>query len=135
MLFRFDEFDRAFRLLDDLHRRRLEAGWSARREPALTENEDALTLRLELPGVRPEDVDVSVEDGTLTLSAERQVETPEGYTAHLRERGALKLRRSFALPRQVDPELIAARMSDGVLTLKMQKAEVPGPRQITVVAG
>jgi HSP20 family protein len=135
MLFRFDEFDGAFRRLDDLHRRRREAGWSARREPALSETEDALTLRLELPGVRPEDVDISVEDGTLTLSAQRQVEAPEGYTAHLQERRPLRLRRSFSLPRQVDPELIAARLAEGVLTLRMQKAEVPGPRQITVVAG
>ena len=130
MLFRFDEFDRAFRLLDELQRRS-----EVSRAPALTETEDELTLRLDVPGVRPEDVEINIEDGALTLTARREVTPPEGYTAHLAERRSLAVRRSFVLPRQVDPERISATLTDGVLTLAMAKAQVPAPRQITVTAG
>ncbi len=135
MLLRFDDFDRTFSLLDDLHRRLDHAFQAPRAQRPFADlevGEHELTLRADLPGVREADVELTLENEVLTLAAKREVELPEGYRPHLRERRGLELRQSYALPVPVDPEKVSARLVDGVLTVKLAKAEAARPRTITV---
>lgn len=139
MLFRFDDFDRTFALLDGLHRRRESAprqprardgGWAD-----LQEDEHALTLRADLPGVRDEDLELTLRADELTLTARRTLAAPEGHRAHLSERRGFEVTRSFALPVSVDPEKVRATLQDGVLTVRLAKAEAVRPRTIAITAG
>ncbi len=139
MLFRFDDFDRTFALLDGLHRRREAAprqprarneGWAD-----LHEDEHELTLRADLPGVRDEDLELTLRADELTLTAKRALTPPEAHRAHLRERRGFEVTRSFALPVTIDPEKVRATLQDGVLTVRLAKAEVARPRNITITAG
>ncbi len=94
-----------------------------------------LFLRAEVPGVSEKDLDLQVNQDVLTISGQRQTEVPEGYSAHRRERGAMRFSRSFTLPFKVDPELCEANLKHGVLSLKIGKAPDARPRQITVKSG
>ena len=94
------------------------------------------TLPAELAGLTKDDIEVSLEDGVLTISGEKKddrTEETEGY--HLRERRHGKFSRSFRLPAEVNPEKINAHLKDGVLTVTLDKAEVVKPRKIDVKAG
>lgn len=92
----------------------------------------ALLVRAELPGVRREDLEITVHESTLTLKGKRGDDAPEGYTAHRRERGAVEFTRTFGLPTKVDQEQAHARLRDGVLLLSLAKAAEVQPRQIPV---
>jgi HSP20 family protein len=94
----------------------------------------ALVVRAELPGFAQDDIDINVHQGVLTLKAHRKDDAPEGYTAHRRERGAATFTRSFSIPCRIDLDRTAATLSDGVLTLTMDKAAEVKPRQIQVKA-
>lgn len=141
MLFRFDDFDRAFDMMSRLHRRfdrTLDEGSASARTGGwldLEETADALVLRADLPGVREDDLEVTLKDEVLTLSATRTVEPIANHRVHLAERQSYRFTRSFALPRRVDAERVKAQLNDGVLTVKLAKAEAIKPRQITVTAG
>lgn len=139
MLFRFDDFDRTFDLMNQLHRRldRVVAGerTDGLGQVALHESEDALHLSVDLPGVEEDDLEITLQQEVLTLSGHRAVEVPEGHRPHLRERRPFRFTRSFSLPAAVDPEKARARLEDGVLHLQLGKAEAARPRQITVTAG
>lgn len=91
-----------------------------------------LVVRAEVPGVADADLDVTVEQGLVTLRGERKVEVPEGYAAHRQERGNMKFARSFTLPCRVDTEKASAHLENGVLTLALPKAAEDQPRQITI---
>lgn len=97
------------------------------------DNEDALIIKAELPGLSKDDIDVNIENGKLTLSGERKSEnevTEDQY--YRRERSCGKFVRTFALPADVDPDKIAAEFKDGVLKIEIPKPEEKKPRQITV---
>jgi HSP20 family protein len=86
---------------------------------------DALVVEAALPGVKPEDVDISLHDNVLTISGERRVEQEEersGY--HIRERRYGSFSRSVALPEGIDESKISARYEDGVLEVTVQGAAV-----------
>lgn len=103
--------------------------------PAVNVFRDALgdvTIRAELPGVRPEDIAIGCEQRTITLSGERKPEHPEGGGYHRRERAAGKFSRSIRLPADLDPSHAAATFRHGVLTLRIPRAEAAKPRQIAV---
>ena len=100
----------------------------------ITEHQGALTLVAELPGVKPEDVKVSVENGVLTLAGEKKgepVDTSNGRV-HVLERSYGQFTRTFVLPKTVDVERITANFSHGLLTVTLPKAEKAMAREITV---
>ena len=97
------------------------------------ETEHALTLKAELPGVDPRDIEARVEDGTLYLKGERKFEKEskkENY--HRIERTYGSFMRSFALPTSVDADKVSAEYKNGVLSLKLPLREEAKPRQIAV---
>lgn len=96
-------------------------------------NEDSLTLTAEMPGVSPEDIDISVVGETLTLSGERKHDDTNGSTRyHRRERGYGKFTRSIQLPFPVDVNKVEAGFSNGVLNIALPRAEEDKPRKIAV---
>lgn len=103
----------------------------------LSDTGEDLLVRAELPGVRPEELDVSVENDTLTISGERRREETKGEKVgvHRREREFGKFRRSFDLPVHVDSASVRAEYKDGILRVHLPKAEAAKPRQISVTAG
>ena len=100
----------------------------------LFDAKEQLVLRAELPGVAESDLDISVEEGVLSLRGTRKVELPKGYTVHRQERPETSFARSFALPCRVDADKATASLKNGVLTLQLPKAPEVKPRQITVKA-
>ena len=91
-----------------------------------------LILTAEVPGLSEKDVKLTLNQDVLTVSGERNVQPPEGYTAHRQERAAVKFSRSFALPCRVDAERTSATVKNGILTVTLEKAAEAKPRQIAV---
>ena len=86
-----------------------------------TAKDGNLVIRAELPGVKPEDVDVSLHDNLLTISGERKAEQEEergGY--HIRERRYGSFSRSFSLPQGTDESKVRARIENGVLEVTVE---------------
>jgi HSP20 family protein len=97
------------------------------------EGEADYRIVTDVPGVRNEDLDISLEDDVLTIKAARDREVPEGYTARRRElTGKVTFRRSFELGTAVDTDRISATLDDGVLTVVLPKSEKAVPRRIEV---
>jgi HSP20 family protein len=96
------------------------------------ETEDALSLIVEMPGVDRSKVDVSVEDGVLTIEGQLDFSKYEGMLPVYTEYNIGHYRRSFSLSNKVDQSKISAEMKDGVLTLVLPKAEEAKPRRISV---
>ena len=92
-----------------------------------------VVIRAELPGVKPEDFKVTVEGRRLTLTGERKPEGPEG-NYHRRERPFGKFSRVFQLPEDLDLDGAAAKLTNGVLTLRIPRAASAKARQINVLA-
>ena len=105
-------------------------GWS----PAfdLYESGDHLVAVVELPGMRKEDIDISLHDGTLTINGERKREINNGETAQRTERYVGTFRRSIALPTRVDASKVSATYQNGTLKVTLPKAEEAKPKQIQV---
>ena len=100
----------------------------------IVEEADRLTLRAELPGVRTEDIDIKVENGTLVLRGEKKQEKQvDTESAHRLERYYGSFTRSFVLPVSIDAEKIQARYKDGVLEVVLPKADEAKPRKIKIV--
>jgi HSP20 family protein len=96
--------------------------------------QDGIVITAELPGVKQDSLEITVHRDTVTLRGERQDE-PEGARAfHRRERGRGSFGRTFGLPFQVDPDQVAAKLSDGVLTLTLQRPEHDKPKRIRISA-
>lgn len=107
------------------------------RAPAadVVERENEIEVTLELPGVRPEDVDVSLEGNVLTVSGEKKEERTEGderSTWHLSERRYGRFTRSFVLPRDVEADKIEAHYEHGLLRIRIPKAERARRRRIEI---
>ena len=99
----------------------------------ILESKDAYLIRAELPGMKKEDFNVEVNDGTLTLTGERKYEEPaSGVEYHRVERVAGKFSRSFYLPQTVKQDGIKATYRDGILEVHVPKAEEAKPRQIAI---
>ncbi len=96
------------------------------------ETEHALTLVAEMPGVDKGKVDVSVEDGVLTIQGQIDFSKYEGLRPVYTEYNIGHYRRSFSLSNRIDQEKISAEVNDGILTLVLPKAEEAKPRRITV---
>ena len=106
-------------------------GWS----PALDlyQSNDNVIAVVELPGMRKEDIEISLHNGTLTISGERKREnSSDGDKAERTERYIGTFRRSIALPTRVDAGKVSATYRDGILTVTLPKAEEVKPKQIQV---
>ncbi len=98
----------------------------------LSESGDCLYVEAEVPGVRPEALDISVEGNTLVIRGERKADTPEGVSYHRRERMNGRFSKSITLPYEVQVDKVEAEYKNGVLKLTLPKAEHAKPRSITV---
>lgn len=97
------------------------------------EDEHKITLKLEIPGVNQEDVDVRLENNTLTVSGERKFEKEEKEeNFHRIERRYGSFARSFALPNTIDTENVHAGYENGVLKIELSKRAEAKPKQIKV---
>lgn len=97
------------------------------------EDSEQLVLRAELPGVKREDIEVSIDANVLTLKGERKLEKEEqGRRYHRIERSYGTFVRQFQLPSNVDSGKIDAQLSDGVLTISLNKKQELKPRKIDV---
>jgi HSP20 family protein len=96
-----------------------------------------IVVRAELPGVKPDDVDITLHNGVLTISGERKAEEQrEGSGYYVRERRFGSFRRSMTLPQGVDESSISARFDGGVLEIRVSgAAAVQEPKRIQVEAG
>ena len=99
-------------------------------------NEDSAIVTAELPGVNPEDIDISVVGDTLTLKGSRQpYALQEGETYHRRERSYGRFTRVFQVPFEVEADGVEAVFESGVLHITLPRAETDKPKKITVKAG
>ncbi len=131
-----DEMERVFRQV--FGDRQGGASAAGAFSPALDveEDENQFTLYVELPGVKAEDVEVSLEENVLTIAGERRFydEKPaEGFRRIERHFG--RFHRSVRLPDRVDADGVAAAYSDGMLSVTVPKAEEAKPRRIQIQAG
>jgi HSP20 family protein len=102
----------------------------------IREDQDHFYVEAELPGFKKDDIDITLENQTLTISAERREEKKEGNADKgellLHERRYSRFLRSFTLPPTVDEQTVNAKLADGVLTITLNKREETKPRKITV---
>jgi HSP20 family protein len=126
------------RLFDESFVRPFE-GWPERGELGLTipldmsETDEAVVVRADLPGLKPDDVDISLMGNMLTPKGEFHAEVEgERGTVHFRERHYGKFERSVALPTGVDFDKSEATFANGVLTVTLPKTEKAKPKRLTV---
>ena len=101
----------------------------------VVENKEGVRITVELPGVKPEDVKLSVENSVLTIRGEKRAGYEEKTDRmHRFERQYGSFERTFSLPSTVDVEHIDARYDNGVLTVDLPKAERAKPKQIEIKA-
>ncbi len=120
------------RLFDDTFRSRGESALTAW-APAVDiyETENELVLKADLPDINEKDLDIRLENNTLTIQGERKFERQVSEENYLRvERAYGSFTRSFALPSSVNPDQIHAEYQNGVLTVRMPKREESKPKQI-----
>ena len=138
-----------FREFDDLHREvnrvfhalaprsrdevAVERGVTWRPVSDASEDVTGVTLRVELPGVDKDGIDVKIENGVLTIAGEKKAEArEEGTEWHRVEAWYGAFRRSFALPDYLDPEKVEASFRNGVLTLHVARRQEALPRKVDV---
>jgi len=106
-------------------------GWC----PALdiAEKDDSIVVRVELPGLKAEDIELSVDRNMLTISGEKKDESEQaGENSYHVERRYGKFARTISLPSEVDTDRIEATQHDGLLTVTLPKSEAAKPKKITV---
>jgi len=96
------------------------------------EDQDHFYVEAELPGFRKDDVEITLENQTLTIAAERKETEEKKGDFLLNERRYTRFLRTFAMPPTVDEKHVDAKLNDGVLTLTLKKREETKPRKITV---
>ncbi len=99
------------------------------------EDKDAVQIVAELPGVKPEDVKISLENNVLTIRGEKRQVTEEHTDVHRYERYYGVFERSFTVPSTVDADHIKAGYDLGVLTVRLPKAEKAKPREVKIEIG
>lgn len=93
-----------------------------------------LIVTAEVPGLTDKDIKLTLNQDVLSISGQREVSAPEGYSAHRQERPAVNFSRSFALPCRVNADRTTASVKNGILTVALEKAADAMPRQIAVRA-
>jgi HSP20 family protein len=137
----FRPFETLRQEFDDLFGR-LATDWDAKRLTSefktacdLSETADAYQLRMDVPGIKPDDITVQVTDNTVQISGERKEEKEEkGKTYHRLERHSGRFSETLQLPNGVNEEKVQAEFHDGVLTVTLPKTEVRKTRTVKVKA-
>lgn len=97
------------------------------------ETDSAVMVEAELPGFTNSEVDVTLEQGVLTIHAKREaIAKPEGTTTHVSQRRTMEVTRRFTMPSTLDENNVDAKMENGVLYLTLHKKEEVKPRRIEV---
>jgi HSP20 family protein len=147
VLTRWEPFREFATLQDRMNRLFRESYGQDSREEALTtstfappvdvyEDEHSIALKIEVPGIDEKDIDVRIENNTLTVHGERKFENEEKEENFRRvERSYGSFTRSFTLPTTVDPEHVTADYDKGVLKIKLAKKAEAKPKQIKVNVG
>ena len=97
-------------------------------------DKNGTVLRMEMPGVPPENIQIETHGRTITVSGKREVKAPENGSFHRRERSVGEFSRSVQLPSDVDVSRAEASCKHGILTVRIPKKEEAKPRQIAVLA-
>ncbi len=130
--------DRWNRLFDDffgngLSDEEMQRVWRPRVD--VTENEHEVRVLADLPGIRKDDVSITLENGVLTINGERKVEEEKKDTnVHFSERYYGRFSRSFTIGETIQQDKIEASFKDGVLTVVLPKAEQAKPKKIEIEA-
>lgn len=96
---------------------------------------ESIVVKAEVPGIDPQALEVEIFQDRLTIAGERQIAAPEeSYRYHRRERQAGEFRRVLRLPFEVDRKSGVASCEDGILTVRLEKAEAAKPRTIQIGA-
>src|ERR1700716_406405 len=100
----------------------------------IKENDTDIRIDLELPGLKPEDVEITAENGLLSIRGEKRSERKEGEEGryHVVERSYGTFMRPFTLPQGVDENQIQAEFKDGVLSIRIPKTALPQPKRIQI---
>jgi len=98
----------------------------------VVEDANGITLYADLPGVSREKLNLHVEADTLTIEAESDLAVPDGLTSQHTEVGLARFRRVFTLSKELDTEKVSAELAQGMLKLRIPKAEHAQPRRIDV---
>ena len=128
-----DEIDRLFEspLAELARSSQLLSGWAPAMD--LYEDKDNFFVRAELPGMKREEIDVSLHDGSLTISGERKNEGEFKDAEVCRsERFVGRFQRTVTLPTAVSADKVKAQYKDGILTITLPKAEEAKPKHIDV---
>ncbi len=96
------------------------------------ETEDEFIVKASIPGINPNDLDISLTDNVLTIKGEIKVEEAEDVRYHLRERRFGMFQRSISLPVPVNADKVDAAYESGVLTLHIPKVEEVKPKHISI---
>lgn len=144
---RWSDIDRMFNAMDLLQNRmnrmfpdygrlrRFPVAWDVPQSGPRTNLYDAgdqLELKVEVPGLTKDDLNIKIQGNYLEISGSRKSDTPEGYTVHRVERGTASFSRSFTLPSDVDSDKVEANLANGLLTLTLPKSEAAKPKQIAI---
>ncbi len=100
----------------------------------LFENQDGFTFQMPVPGAKPEDIEITTQQNTVTLKWETKVEVPENATTHWHGFQSSQFQQTFTLPSPINSERVEANINDGVLTLTLPKAEHAKARTVKVNA-
>jgi HSP20 family protein len=100
----------------------------------LYETPEGFTLQIPMPGVNADDVEITVQQDTLTLKWQTKVQIPEGATMHWNSFQSGKFQQTFTLPSPINADRVEAHYSEGVLTLTLPKAEHAKARTVKVNA-
>jgi len=125
------------RLFDDAYTQPItnRSGFSAVPAIDLYQTEDEVVVKASLPGLKADDVHISVTNGVISLSGEFKQEEDTGKsTYHIREHRQGAFERSFTLPVEVEPDKAKADFKDGILTITLPKAEAVKPHTINIKA-
>lgn len=138
-LFASDPFGGLQKEMDDLLSR-FQADWSGEQLPSITipaadlfETDDALTIRMDMPGLKAEEINIEVSGNTIRISGEHNEEKEEkGKTYHRIERRTGSFARAMSLPVPVKEDKVNAECKDGVLTITLPKTEAAKTHKVTV---
>jgi len=138
-------FDSPFADFDGVRREMLRLLDSAAGEPSgevsagvfppmnITQDNDNFYVRAEIPGIRPNELSISAIRNRLTLGGKREIQREnERVSYHRKERAEGSFNRTVTLPSEIDVDKVEAQYGDGILTLRLPKAEQAKPRQIKV---
>ena len=125
------EFDRFFENPSGLLEKNLE-GFTFAPSCELSEDTKAYWLKVDLPGLKKDEIKVDVTENHITVSGERKVERKEDKKNHVSEMAYGSFTRSFSFPVSVDPEKTEAQFENGVLRVTLPKAVQGGTRQVAV---